>query len=96
MGPEHAPQQNGPEVPPSQTEVEVTPSQADAASLIIEIDSAAGRQTPGLIYEIARARPSIRVPGFRPPPGRQSPDEPSPTAAAILLIKLLPDRGFAG
>jgi hypothetical protein len=73
----------GPESAHEQTEVEVTPSQADAARLIIEIDTAAGKQIPGLIHKIADASPSRRRVATGP-----SEDEPTPDA--ILSITLLP------
>jgi hypothetical protein len=68
-----------------QTEVEVTPSQADAARLIIQIDEAAGKQTPGLIHEIAAARPSHRRVASGPP-------AEAPTSQAVLSIRLLPTQ----
>jgi hypothetical protein len=70
-----------------QTEVEVTPSQAEAARLIIEIDTAAGKQTPGLIHEIAAAQPPHRRVASGP-----SEDEPTPDA--VLSITLLPTQGL--
>jgi hypothetical protein len=73
----------GPESAHEQTEVEVTPSQADAAKLIIEIDTAAGRQTPRLIHKIAAARPTRRLAASEP-----SEDEPTPDA--VLSITLVP------
>jgi hypothetical protein len=73
----------GPESAHEQTEVEVTPSQADAARLIIEIDEAAGKQTPRLIHKIAAARPSRRRVASAP-----SEDEPTPDA--VLSIMLVP------
>jgi hypothetical protein len=74
-----------PESAHEQAEVEVTPSQADAAKLIIQIDTAAGKQTPGLIHKIAGARPSRR----RVSAGLSEDD---PTSHAVLSIRLLPTQ----
>jgi hypothetical protein len=75
----------GPESAHEQTEVEVTPSQADAARLIIEIDAAAGKQTPGPIHKIAGARPSRRSVA-------SGSSEDEPTSDAALSITLLPTQ----
>jgi len=91
MAPDSAHQETGAQIPPAPAEVEVTPSQTDAARLIIEIDSAAGRQTPGLIHKIAGARPSRRRSAIWP---GGSPEE-GPSVAANLQIELTPAPGKA-
>ena len=90
MGPDSAHQEAGAE-PTPQAEVEVTPSQVDAARLIIEIDQAAGKPTPGFIQKIADARPSRRGLGSgRAKPPRSPADVDEPTHAADLSIGLVP------